>query len=120
MFATVLGSISVALAGAATVLTAANLATKLRARIDLSEAVGRAGEDERNRLRQMLDANESDAVAAMIRGHLADLPAAERREAEAALSQPSPAGRDSYARGVAARGLRAHQPSQSGAMVGRP
>jgi hypothetical protein len=107
-----LALIPVLLSVAAAAVSGWNMVTKLRARHGLSDAVASAGPTERTELRRELEEDHIDAVANVIRRHIGDLPEAEQRAAEAALDQPSRAGRASYARGVAARSLRQSEAGQ--------
>jgi|SRR4051794_35380455 len=96
--------IPVALAAASAVSSGWRTLTKLRTRHDLSIAVRGNGADVAEATNQ-LDAKNVDGAVAVIRKHLAALSPSEQREAEAALTQPSAAGRASYIRGVTAQAL---------------
>src|ERR1700712_3863511 len=72
--------------------------TKLRARADLAKAVERSGRAELAELHAYLEKNDLSGAAEVLRRHLNELPKAEQREAEAAIGQPSPSGRENYVR----------------------
>jgi hypothetical protein len=74
--------------------------TKGLARWNLSKAVRKGGQAERDRLQELVARMDLDGAAALVRTHLSELPKAQRIQAESALSQPSPNGRRSYIVGV--------------------
>jgi hypothetical protein len=94
--------IPVLLAAAGAAVSGFKTLTKFRARHDLSNAI-KVNAADVNEANTQLDAANVNAAEAVIRKYLGQLPAAERREAETALAQPSTDGRASYIRGIAAR-----------------
>jgi hypothetical protein len=99
----IVAAVPVALGVASVLNSGWQLLTKLRARRDLSLSVRESGPDVAE-VNSQLEAKNLEGAIEVIRKHLAALSPSERREAEAALTQPSAAGRASYVRGVTAQG----------------
>jgi hypothetical protein len=75
--------------------------TKYRARIDLANAIQSNAQDI-DLINKELATDDLEAAVGLARKYARRLSPAERREAEAALTQPSAAGRANYVRSVAA------------------
>jgi hypothetical protein len=80
-----------------------NTIIKIRARDDLSIAI-RSNSHDLTELKKDLDSRDLEAATALAMKYTRDLSARERREANAALTQASQAGREAYMDGMLSGG----------------
>jgi hypothetical protein len=99
---TVLEVAAVLLALAGLVVSLRNLRDAVVANRDLARAVTATGPDAAVRLRGLLDAGDAAAAVALLKDHTGSLPPREQAFALDSLTQRSAAGRQVYARMIAA------------------